>query len=141
MNKVVLDTNVLVSALIKKEGTPARILRHLDDFVLVTADDLLAELEDVLHRRHIQQKYHLTDADIQEYLARLRAASTLVQLHSQVDVVIDPDDNMFVACAADGGAAYIVSGDPHLLDLHAYEGIQILTPIAFLSLLEGTGSA
>ncbi len=141
MSKVVLDTNVLVSALIKKEGKPAQILRYGDDVALVTAEELLAELEEVLHRRHIQHKYHLTDADIDEYLARLRMASTLVQLQTRLDVVIDPDDNMFVACALDGGAAYIVSGDPHLLHLQAYEGIRILTPAAFLEVLQRAGGA
>ncbi len=141
MSKVVLDTNVLVSALIKKEGKPAQILRYVDDVELVMAEELLTELEEVLHRRHIQHKYHLTDADIGEYLAQLRTASTLVQLHTRVDVVIDPDDNMFIACAVDGGAAYIVSGDPHLLDLQAYEGIRILTPAAFLEVLQRAGGA
>jgi putative PIN family toxin of toxin-antitoxin system len=135
MNKVVPDTNVLVSALIKKEGKPAQILRHLDELELVTAEEILAELEEVLHRPHIQRKYQLTDEDIHEYLARLRAASTIVPLHTTVDAVVDPDDNKFVACALDGGAGYIVSGDPHLLDLQEYQRIRILTPAVFLTLL------
>lgn len=136
MSKVVLDTNVLVSALIVKVGKPAQILRRIAAFELLTAEEILTELEEVLQRPHITRKYRLSAEDIREYLARLRAVSTLVPLQTSVAVVADPDDNMFVACAIDGGASYIVSGDPHLVDLGAYQGIAILTPAAFLRILE-----
>jgi len=44
----------------------------------------------------------------------------------------DPDDNKFLALALDGHAECIVTGDPHLLELHPWRGIPILTPRAFL---------
>ena len=47
----------------------------------------------------------------------------------------DPDDNKFLECAVAGGAEYVVSGDPHLLALRQFRGIQILSPAAFLTLL------
>ena len=137
MTKVVPDTNILVSALIKKVGKPAQILRSLGRFVLLTSEEILAELEEVLHRRHIQHRYHLSDADIAEYLTWLRTVAHLVPVPTiQAVITDDPDDDKFLACAIEGGAAFIVSGDPHLLDLEEYQGIRILTPAAFLNLLE-----
>ena len=47
----------------------------------------------------------------------------------------DPDDNAVLACAKEGDAAYIVTGDAHLLRLGTYEGITILTPVQFLRAL------
>jgi predicted nucleic acid-binding protein len=51
-------------------------------------------------------------------------------------VTADPADDIYIAAANDGLAEYIVSGDRHLLDLVEHEGIRIVTPRAFLSLLE-----
>ncbi len=48
----------------------------------------------------------------------------------------DPDDNEFLECALAGGADYIVSGDAHLLDIGQYDGIQLVTPAAFLVVLD-----
>lgn len=136
MSRVVLDTNVLVSALIVKAGKPAQILRRIAAFELLTSEEMLAELAEVLQRPRIMREYRLTAENIQEYLARLRGVSTMITLQTSVAVVADPDDNMFLACAIDGSASYVVSGDAHLVSLEAYRGIQILTPAAFLIILE-----
>ena len=40
----------------------------------------------------------------------------------------DPDDDLFVTAAVEGQADYIVSGDPHLLDLGEYLGVKIVSP-------------
>lgn len=50
-------------------------------------------------------------------------------------VSADPDDTKFLECALAGGADYIVSGDAHLLNVGQHEGIQIVSPAAFLSVL------
>ena len=47
----------------------------------------------------------------------------------------DPDDDHYLSCAIEGEADYIVSGDRHLLEIQEYQGIRILTPRAFLTLL------
>ena len=55
----------------------------------------------------------------------------------QVDAIpADPADNMVLACAVEGHANYIVSGDTHLLSLREYAGIPIITARAFLEILE-----
>ena len=48
----------------------------------------------------------------------------------------DPSDNKYLECAVSAGAQYIVSGDKHLLGLRSYQGVEILTPAAFLALLQ-----
>ena len=70
-----------------------------------------------------------------------RAFALVVAPGEEVVIITDdPDDNRFLSCARSAGAAYIVSGDAHVLQLAVYEGIQILTPAAFLRVLkEDTG--
>lgn len=132
----VLDANVLVSALTVKVGKPAQILPHLNRLVLLTSEAILAEVERVLHYPRIQRRYQLHDEVITEYLQRLRVVSTIVAVRTSIAVIAaDPDDDKFLACALDGGAEYIVSGDPHLLSLQQYQHIRMITPADFLALL------
>ena len=135
--KVVLDTNIFVSALISPNGVPAQILFHEAEFQLVIAEEILAELERVLHYDRLQKRYQLREEMIQGYLATLRADSEVVTITNPVQgVSADPDDDKFLACAVAGQADYIVSGDPHLTDLESYQGISILKPRQFLALLD-----
>ncbi|NCO65593.1 MAG: putative toxin-antitoxin system toxin component, PIN family [Candidatus Aquicultor secundus] len=55
----------------------------------------------------------------------------------KIDVITeDPSDNMFLVCAVEGKADFIISGDNHLLDVGTYQGIQILTPCEFVKQLK-----
>lgn len=135
--KAVLDTNVLVSALIAPSGTPAQLLNRADAFTLVTAEALLTELECVLNYDHLVNRYGLTEKITSDYLAHLRDAAHLVSIEREISVVKDdPDDDLFIACALSAGAPYLVSGDKHLLTLGSYEAVEILTPAAFLRILD-----
>ena len=134
--RIVVDTNLFVSALIRPNGIPAQILTHETPFQLVTTEEILVELERVLGYPRINRKYNLSDETVREYLARIRDDSDLVEISdSAAGVSPDPDDDKFLACAAESGANYIVSGDPHLYSLGDYMGIPILTPRQFLDLL------
>lgn len=135
--KIVVDTNVWVSALINPNGTPAKIVNHPIPFDLLTSAAILAELERVLHYDRIKKRYQLTDAAITDYLLTVRLDSEVIDVTQQVNAVErDPDDNKVLACAMQANADYIVSGDPHLVDLESYQGIPIITPRAFLAELE-----
>ena len=135
MKRAVFDTNVLLSALLATSGVSAHLLIHSEHFTLITSEAILAELAEKSHLPRIQVKYYLTDAVITEYITRLRAAATVVDVHSSVTVVRDPDDNMVLACALDGGAGYVVSRDRDLLDIGTYQGIQLLSPEQFLAIV------
>lgn len=137
--RVVLDTNVLISAFISpnKDSAP----RQLYDacvrgrFFLLLSDDILEEVFDVLNRPRIKRMYKLTDKEISQFILELKK-NTIVATHTNISVVVeDPDDNKFIACAIDGKGDYIVSGDKHLLDLEAYNGVRILTVREFLMTL------
>jgi putative PIN family toxin of toxin-antitoxin system len=136
--RVVLDTNVLVSALIVKVGKSAQIIGHIGVYNLVTSEEILAEASETLHRPHIQKRYPVSPKEIKRYIERLQAISTVVKPSTKVTVIKDdPDDDKFLALAKEAGADYLVSGDPHLTDLGEYEGIPILTPAQFLEVLKG----
>jgi len=137
--RVVLDANVLVSALIVKQGKPAQILRQVGTFELITSQEILAETERVLHYERIQKRYQLSDEDINTYVQHLREVSKIVLIKTQIEVIKeDPDDDKFLACALDAGADYIISGNSHLTGLGKYQGIPILTPAEFLEVMSTT---
>ena len=139
MLRVVLDSNIFVSGVLTRRGTAAHLLDlwRARRFVLVSAEPILTEVEAVLHRPRLSEKYHLHPEDIAQLMDLLRREALLVPLLTDVSGAIpaDPADEKFLACAVDGMADYLVSGDRHLLDLGEYRGVPIVTLSAFLEVL------
>ena len=137
MIRVVVDTNVYVSGLIKRNGPPGRVLaaQRGGQFDLVTSPALLAELEMVLRRPHILKLIHASVAEVLDFVDQLRVASIVVTPDIAVTVARDPDDDRVLEAAQAGQADFIVSGDRDLLDLREFVGVPILTPTGFLTLL------
>ena len=139
MLRVVVDTNILVSATIVPHGAPARILQAiLDDRIqLVSSPLLFDEYKDVISRPRITRKYALLAARRDDLLRFLQIKTLLVPgIPSQPIIVADPDDDAVLACAVEGRANYIVSGDPHMLELGEHAGIRILAPREFVERFE-----
>lgn len=137
--RIVIDNNVLVSAVLKSGSPPDTLMRRwlAEDFLLVTSPAMLAELADVLNRPKIRDKYRLTSEDVTELLQRLQQQAVIVPGTSLSGIIAaDPKDDVFIACAVEGQARYIVSGDHHLLDLRRYGRIRIVTVTHFLRVLE-----
>lgn len=138
--KAVLDTNVVVSGAIKREGPPGQILRALLEerrFTGVTSLEILAEIREVLSRDKIRKYHGWTDEQIDSFVAFLYAQSVVTEGKVVVDLLTkDPRDNKFPACAREGNAEYLVTGDDHLLELGVYGGTRILSPATFLALLQ-----
>ena len=133
--RVVLDTNVLISLAFAHRGiaTTLRALLAEEAFTLITSADLLAELYRVLHYPRIRQRFHPTEDDILEFIGILLERALVVPGRYQVRrVKPDPTDDMFLACALEGKADYIVSRDPHLLNLKHFHTIQIVQVPAFV---------
>ena len=136
--KVVLDANIFVSATVASKGKPAQILDAWRDgyFDLLVREDIIEEIREVLHRPRIQKRHQWTKEEINHFLNGLREFAIPTPGELVVEVIPDdPDDNMYVACAVEGEADYIVSGDRHLRKLGAYQGIPIVTPTQFLTIL------
>lgn len=137
MHRVVLDTNVLVSATIRPEGTPGRILVELaaGAFESVTSPPILEETRETLHSEELRPYQRLSPQEIEDLLDTVERVSLLVPGTSAVTVCRDPDDDKFFAAAIEGAAAYIVSGDADLQAIGSYRGITVLSPAKFLRIL------
>jgi len=136
--RAVLDTNVLISGLIVAQGPPRQILdAWLESlFTLVTSLYLVEELVHVLSYPRITERLRLDEPELAAVLDALlsKAEVTSGQLRLP-GVTRDPKDDFVVACAKEGEADYIVSGDQDLLVLGEYEGIQVITPRQFVEIL------
>jgi hypothetical protein len=141
---VVLDTNALVRVALAKSPL-ARALRFAFEegvFILLTSDEILLELDRVLHYPRIAVHHALTEDTIQEFESVVRDIAVVVPgLYVVKRVEADPDDDKFLACALEGDADCMVSEDPHLRDLKSYQGIAIVSLAQFstrLGLKEST---
>ena len=137
MVRVVLDTNVLVSGVIAT-GYSAKILdvARREEIKLVSSVHMLEEFSDVVSRRRIVRKYPDVTGNAETLLDFFRAFAEFVSGIPEEDQISpDRDDDFVLACAIDGKADYIVSGDPHLLDLKSYKKIPILSPREFAELV------
>jgi len=129
--RVVLDTNVFVSGLISKTGLPAKILDswRAGQYLLITSPPIVTEIKRVLETPRIRKKYFITQGDIEQLIILLEKDALIVPGHTDVKNAVpdDPNDEMFLACAMDASANFIVSGDRDLLDISEYKGIPIIT--------------
>ena len=139
--RAVVDTNILVRAIIRPRGAVGRVLSGLrrGDYTLLYSKALLDELVDVLNRPRIRQKYHLTDRDITTLirLVLLRGEAVIPAL--KIAVCRDPKDNKFLEVAVAGRADVVVSKDDDLLAMRPFEEIPILSSGAFLQMLRESG--
>lgn len=135
---VVLDTNVIISALLSVGGPPAQIIDLWESgvFGVATSAPLLDELKRALDYKQVKKYLKLAPDEINTLLGRWSTISIYVEPEVELDVVEDdPDDNRVLECAIAAEANYIISGDKHLLDLGEYQGIEVLPPAGFIVLL------
>lgn len=134
--RVVLDSNVLISALISPGSPPDAIYRawRKKRFVLVTSEEQLAELRRA--SRYPKLRKVVPARDFGALLNRLHGAFVLTTL-PRIDIAIDPDDNYLLAMANAVEADVLVTGDArHLLWLRKVGRTRILAPTPFLKLLK-----
>jgi len=134
----VIDTNILVRALIKPEGTVGPVLGRLrdGDYRIAFSEPLLAELVDVLNRPHIREKYGLDQGDIETVLALILLRGESISPTQRIDICRDPKDNIILEVAISAGVDVIVSGDEDLLILSPYERIPVVEPYEFIQMLD-----
>jgi hypothetical protein len=140
MLRVVLDTNTLVSGLLSRSSPPAQVLKAWCErrFLLLCFPAILDEIQRVLHYPRIQQRYSLSDAEIEEVIELIEENAVILPGNSPFSIQLpaDPDDEMFLVYALEGEAQGIISGDHHLLELGAFQNISILTARQFLEMLD-----
>lgn len=126
--RLVLDTNIMVSALISKKGPPGFLLAAAkgEGCTLITSRFQIDELQRVLERE--QLRVNIPQAESDDLLASLDAVAEVVDKLPEVRLSPDPDDNPILATAIAGKADLVVSGDkPGILAIGSVEGIPIVT--------------
>jgi putative PIN family toxin of toxin-antitoxin system len=140
MLKVVLDTNIFVSSLLSKAGSPAMVIDtwRAGQYLLVISPSIISEIKRVVETPEIRKNYGLSHNEIERLILLLEKDAIVVPGLSAVAGAIpkDPADEMFLAAALDAKADLIVSGDRHLLDLGEYKDIPIFTVRQFLEFLD-----
>jgi putative PIN family toxin of toxin-antitoxin system len=133
MLKLVVDTNLVVSALLKPQSNPALIISLVlrgDSFLCLT-DSILTEYADVLAREKFQG---LDRAKVKEVLSKLKKlalwVAPKVSLH---EVVQDPADNAFLECALEAKADFFITGNIHHFPFKKYRQTLIVTPAEFMA--------
>ena len=132
--RALLDTNVLVSALIKA-GKPRELFNKLaKDKQIVLSKAILEEFLDVIEDAKVAK--YISKQDVAVFLETLGKGARIVQVKSRFKAVkADSDDDLIVRAAYDGKADYLVSGDWLLLSLKEFKGIKILTVDEMLNVL------
>lgn len=139
MIRAVFDTTIFVSSLLKKNGLPAQALAawRAHRVVLLTSPAILSEIAATLQYTRIRRKYRVTDVEVGELIDLLLSDAVVVAgtLNVAGSVPGDPDDEIVLACAVEGQADLIVTGDQHLLALAAFRSIPIVTVRSLLERL------
>lgn len=133
--RLVIDTNVLVSALLAGTSLPAHliVLWREGRFDLLTSAEQLDELMRVTRYPKIRER--LAPALAGRLINELRDIAVVAKNLPTVAVCADPYDNYLLAMATEGAADFLVTGDKHdLLGLKLYEGTRIVTVRDFLTL-------
>jgi putative PIN family toxin of toxin-antitoxin system len=134
--RVVLDTNVLISAVIST-GVPHDIVvaGYEGEFQLIVSEATVTEFRETLQK--YPDRFGLTDEEIRTEVETLQYFAEFVDPDEEVNAVEDdPDDDKFLEAAVAGNAQYLVSGDQHLLTLDSFRDIEIITPRTFYERLE-----
>ncbi len=128
--RIVVDTNVLVSAALKTASFPFIVIRWIDrNGGLLKSAATEQEVLDVLQRPRIAA---LVTPSFRDGLTRLLAAAELVAIDERIAVCRDPKDDKFLELAVNGRADVIVTGDRDLLALDPFRGVSVVPPAVFV---------
>ena len=128
--RLVVDTNVFVSAVLKENSLPFLVIRWVEqNGGLLKSHATERELMEVLRRPYIAA---VTAAGFAAALSSLLAGSELVAIRERITACRDPKDDKFLELAVSGRAELIVSGDADLLALNPFRGIPIVSPADFV---------
>lgn len=136
MVRVVLDTNVVISAVLSTDGNPALIFEMLilEEIKNYTSPEIIEEIREVLQRPKVAKRLSLVEQEFilntfEEFSEKIEPGVRFKEIQE------DPDDNKFLECAVSASANYIISGDDHLLKVRNFRGIKILSPAEFVKIM------
>ena len=141
MTRIVIDTNILVSAILTPKGNPAKILKLVleEKLNLIISPAILEEIQLVLSYPRLVRlikKNKITMKEVYSFLEKMSKVAVITPGKLVIDAIPDdPADNKILACGLEGEADYIISGDHHLTDLKIFQGIKIINPSTFLKII------
>lgn len=140
MVRAVLDANVYISAAVRAEGPPGQIIERFlrgGSFEIVMSQAIVDEVLRALNYPK-GRKYIRPQLDAELWFEDIVVLAHFVAGDRQfAGVSRDPNDDKYIEAAIEGRAQFLVAGDADLLELKEYESIRIVTPRAFLDLLDG----
>jgi putative PIN family toxin of toxin-antitoxin system len=138
IERVVIDTNVLISAALIDESVSARARNHaVRHGQLIATEQTFAELAGTLLAPKFDR--YVSRGSRETLLRRLQPIVEIVPVIQVVRVCRDPRDDMFLEAAVNGQAEVLITGDKDLLSLRPFSGIEILTPAEYLARASGKG--
>jgi len=136
MFRVVIDTNVIISALYLPKGNSWQIVTWAieNNIRNITSEFILEEVRSVL-----EKKFHWNSSKIEKAIIQLDSFSKKVSPEKHLTVIPYRLDNRILECAIEGEADFIISGDHHLTDLKEFQGIHIVNPATFAAIIRREG--
>ncbi|HME44723.1 MAG TPA: putative toxin-antitoxin system toxin component, PIN family, partial [Syntrophorhabdales bacterium] len=135
MIKVVLDTNVLISALLKEGSAPAMIVSLLrkKQFLLCLSQEILEEYKAVLQRKRFSGLRKRKEKEIAGLFAQIESEALWVTPKAPSEAAVaDPDDAKFVQSALDARADFLVTGNTKHFLLKKFQNTRVVTPREFV---------
>jgi putative PIN family toxin of toxin-antitoxin system len=134
--RLILDTNILLSALLSPLGAPAKLLDawERNKFTLVASDALIAELRDVAGRPFFRARLRASAAEL--LAAGLRDFTFYCHSLPSGPIAPDPKDSYLLAMAEASQAEFLVTGDKELLSLKHHKSTRMITPAAMIAALQ-----
>ena len=131
VKRVVLDTNVFISALLSSSGKPfASLSWALDNATILASHELISELTTRLARPKFAK--YVSEKRRNAFVSEIAVLAVQIEVSGTLKACCDPDDDKLLEIATLGLADCIVTGDQDLLVLDPFRGVRILTPAAFL---------
>lgn len=139
MLKIVIDTNIIVSALIKPGSSPELIILMIlnDQASLYISHDIFQEYDQVLSRGKFGK--YLNSKSIKSFLSEIKHRAIKIRPQTTVQVVKeDPADNKFLECALEAKADFFITGNKRHFPFKKFHETRIVTPAEFLSMMIDT---
>lgn len=136
--KVVVDTNVFISAFIKLQSIPALIFSLISEgkITLILSDQIIEEYEEVFSRPRFKDLDHLS---IKKFLQDNKKKTMRVKTSLAVKAIkVDPEDNKFLECALAGKADYLINGNIKHFPFQKFHYTRIITPRSFIDIIGET---
>ncbi len=131
--RLVVDTNVIVSALLSPHSVPRQAFdKAREEGTVIASRETIAELVRTLHKPKLQS--YISPREREAFFETLILELDLIMPTERVSMCRDPRDNMFLELAFAGSANWLITGDADLLALESFECTRIVKPSVFLTM-------